>query len=82
LGSYEYLSTKQYLPKAGFSQAVLSPRRPTGLLTPGMRSHLFFQIVSPFFQFGDIGAWQYHDYFKTISRFFQMKFHDFFKRFF
>jgi len=47
-----------------------------------MRSHLFFQIVSPFFQFGVFAGLRYHDFFKTISRFFQMEFHDYFKRIF
>ena len=42
-----------------------------------MRSHLFFQIVSNFFQIGVFGGLRYHDFFKTISRFFQMKFQDF-----
>lgn len=44
-----------------------------------MRSHLFFQIVSNFFQIGVFGGLRYHDFFKTISRFFQNEFHDFFK---
>jgi hypothetical protein len=39
-----------------------------------MRSHLFFQIVSNFFQIGVFGGLRYHDFFKTISRFFQMDF--------
>ncbi|MDY0152521.1 MAG: hypothetical protein RBS43_09650, partial [Candidatus Cloacimonas sp.] len=44
-----------------------------------MGSQLIFQIVSGFFQIGGLRVGRYHDFFKSVSRFFQMEFHEYFK---